>query len=129
MVAFSLELEEIRPSEGFGVRGKAAPRREAYAWTPILGVLDKLQEVGVSPYLGFILYLSTLQCFCRFEALNGRLIGLKTWDRSVRILWNLKWTSRAVHGLFGVIYVINCALNHALMCMRPEMAVKCRFTK
>ena len=45
---------------------------------------DKLREVGVSPYLGFTLYLSVFQCFGWFEALNGRLIGPKTWDRIIR---------------------------------------------
>ena len=44
---------------------------------------DKLLEVGVSPYLGFTLYLSVLQCFGWFEALNCRLIGPKTWDRII----------------------------------------------
>ena len=50
-------------------------------WTPDLRSFDKLLEVGVSPYLGFTLYLSVFQCFDWIEALNGRLIGLKTWDR------------------------------------------------
>ena len=97
---FSLKYWAIRPSEVFGARRKATLRGEAYAWTPVLGVFDKLRDVGVSPYLGFTLYLSLLQCFSWIEALNGHLIGPKTWDRSVRILWNLKWTARAVHGLF-----------------------------
>ena len=127
--SFSLEFWAIRPSELFGTRRKAVLRGEAYAWAPILGSFVKLREVGVSPYLGFILYLSTLQCFGRFEALNGCLICPKTWDRSVRILWNLKWTVRAVHGLFGVIYGANCAMNDALICIRSKMAVKCGFTK
>ena len=41
---------------------------------------DKLREVGVSPYLGFILYLSTLLMFELNEAVRGRLIGPKSWD-------------------------------------------------
>ena len=52
-------------------------------WTPDLRIFDKLREVGVSPYLGFTLYLSVFQCFGWFEALNGRLIGPKTWDRII----------------------------------------------
>ena len=52
-------------------------------WAPVLRSFDKLLEVGVSPYLGFTLHLSTLQCFGWFEALNDRLIGPKTWDRIV----------------------------------------------
>ena len=56
-------------------------------WTPDLRSFDKLLEVGVSPYLGFTLYLSVFQCFDWIEALNGRLIGLKTWDRIVVIFF------------------------------------------
>ena len=35
----------------------------------------------VSPYLRFIPALSTLQMFELNEAVRGRLIGLKPWDR------------------------------------------------
>ena len=54
-------------------------------WVPDLRSLDKLLEVGVSPYLSFTLYLSVFQCFGWFEAVRGRLIGPKTWDRIVGI--------------------------------------------
>ena len=57
---FSLDLRAIRPLEFFGPRRKAALRGEAYAWTPVLGSFVKLQEVGVSSYLGFTFYLSVL---------------------------------------------------------------------
>ena len=57
---FFLEYRAIRPSAVFGTRRKAALCEEAYAWVPDLRSLDKLREVGVSPYLGFILRLSTL---------------------------------------------------------------------
>ena len=60
---FSLEYRAIRPSGVFGMRRKAALRGKAYAWVPDLRSLDKLREVGVSPYLGFTLYLSVFQCF------------------------------------------------------------------
>ena len=40
----------------------------------------KLREVGVSPYLGFIPALSTLQMFESNEAVRDRLIGPKPWD-------------------------------------------------
>ena len=49
-------------------------------WALDLRSFDKLREVGVSPYLGFILYLSTLLMFELIEAVRGRLIGPKTWD-------------------------------------------------
>ena len=52
-------------------------------WVPYFGSFFKLLEVGVSPYLGFTLYLSVLQCFGLLEALNGRLIGAKAWTRDV----------------------------------------------
>ena len=42
--------------------------------------------IGVSPYLGFTLYLSTLLMFELNEAVRGRLIGPKSWDRIVIIL-------------------------------------------
>ena len=54
---------------------------ESFAWVPDLRSLDKLLEVGVSPYLRFIPVLSTLQMFESNEAVRGRLIGPKPWDR------------------------------------------------
>ena len=75
----------IRLSEFIGTRSKAALRDEAYTWAPDLRSFDKLREVGVSPYLGFILYLSTLLMFELNEAVRGRLIGPKSWDRIVII--------------------------------------------
>ena len=66
---------------------KATLRGEGFPWVPDLESFLKLREVGVSPYLGFTLYLSVLQCFGWFEALNGRLIGPKAWDRIDLISW------------------------------------------
>ena len=80
---FSLKYRAIRPSVVFGTRRKAALRREGFAWVPDLRSLDKLLEVGVSPYLGFIPSLSTLSMFELNEAVRGRLIGPKSWDRIV----------------------------------------------
>ena len=61
--SFSLKYCAIRPSVVFGTRMKAALRGETYAWAPNLRSFDNLREVGVSPYLGFTLYLSVFQCF------------------------------------------------------------------
>ena len=61
--SFSLEIRAIRPSAIFGTRRKTALRGAGYAWTPDFRSFDKLREVGVSPYLGFTLYLSVFQCF------------------------------------------------------------------
>ena len=77
----SLKYRGIRPSAVFETRRKAALRREGFAWVPDLRSLDKLLEVGVSPYLGFIPSLSTLRMFELNEAVRGRLIGPKPWDR------------------------------------------------
>ena len=65
---FSLKILAIRPSAVFGTRRKTALRGEGFTWVPDLRSLDKLLEVGVSPYLGFILSLSTLQMFESIEA-------------------------------------------------------------
>ena len=80
---FSLDFWQIRPSTVFDTRGRTALRGEGFAWVPDLGSFLKLREVGVSPYLGFTLYLSVLQCFGLLEALNDRLIGSKAWNRDV----------------------------------------------
>ena len=60
---FSLEIQAIRSSEFVGTRGTVVLLSEGFTWVPDLRSLDKLFEVGVSPYLGFTLYLSVFQCF------------------------------------------------------------------
>ena len=72
MSSFSLEIRAIRPSAVFGTRRKAALRGEGFAWVPDLGNFLKLREVGVSPYLGFILRLSVFTMFKLNEAVRGR---------------------------------------------------------
>ena len=57
---FSLKYRAIRLSKFFRARRKAALHGEAYEWAPVLGVFDKLREVGDLSYLGFTLYLSVL---------------------------------------------------------------------
>ena len=83
MSSFSLKIRAIRPSVVFGTRKKAALRGEGFAWVQDLWSFLKLREVGVSPYLHFIPVLSTLQMFESKEAVKGRLIGPKTWDRII----------------------------------------------
>ena len=78
---FSLKYLAIRPSAVFETRREAALRGAAYAWVPDLRSFDKLLEVGVSPYFGFIPSLSTLSMFELNEAVRGRLIGPKPWDQ------------------------------------------------
>ena len=82
---FSLEIRAIRPSAVFGTRRKAALHGEGFAWVPDLGSFLKLREVGVSPYLGFILRFSVFTMLELVEAVRGRLIGPKAWDRIVWI--------------------------------------------
>ena len=80
---FSLEYREIRPSAGFGTRRRNALRGEGFEWVSDLGSFFKLLEVGFSPYLGFIPIFSTLLMFWLNEAVRGRLISPKTWDRII----------------------------------------------
>ena len=96
---FSLEYRAIRPSAVFGTRRKATLRREGFAWIPDLRSFLKLREVGVSPYLGFILCLRAMLMFELNEAVRGRLIGSKSWNRSVGFLkpmWTVHDCPRAV---------------------------------
>ena len=91
----SLSFCAVQPLAVFGARRKTALRREGFAWVPDLRSLDKLLEVGVSPYLGFILCLRAMLMFELNEAVRGRLIGPKSWDRIV-IIFGAIFT---VHGL------------------------------
>ena len=96
--SFSLEIRAIRPSSVFGTRRRTALREEGFAWVPDLGSFRKLLEVGVSPYLGFIPSLSALSMFESNEAVRGRLIGLKPWDR-IDIIFETKiGAAVTVHG-------------------------------
>ena len=85
--SFSLKIRAIRPSAVFGTRREAALRGEGFTWVPDLGSFLKLRKVGVSPYLSFISSLSTLSMSELNEAVRGRLIGPKTWDRIVGIFF------------------------------------------
>ena len=80
--AFSLDLRQIRPSAVFETRRNAL-RGKGFALVPYLWSFLKLREVGVSPYLSFIPILSVLQMFELNEAVRGRLIGPKSWNRVV----------------------------------------------
>ena len=75
--SFSLDLQAIQPSAVFGTRRRTALRGEGFTWVPDLGSFLKLREVGVSPYLSFILILSVLRMFESNEAVRGHLIGPK----------------------------------------------------
>ena len=53
---FSLGFWAIRPSNSSGARRKVVLHSEAYAWAPVLGIFDKLREVGVLSYLFYPLF-------------------------------------------------------------------------
>ena len=91
---FSLSFRQIRPLAVFGARRKAALRGAGYTWTPDLRSFDKLQEVGVSPYLGFIPSLSTLSMFELNEVVRGRsqIFGLNCYK-----FFKLNWGIRDCH--------------------------------
>ena len=98
-------------------------------WVLDLRIFDKLRKVGVSPYLGFILCLRATLMFELNEAVRGRLIGPKSWDRIIIIFGAIF----IVHGLCAwtvwAVCVMIYALNHVVMCMRSGSAEKYRFTK
>ena len=75
--------------------------------------------------LGFILCLRTMLMLELVEAVRGRLICLKTWDRIMEPKFTVRECSRTVWVTNGVIY----AMNYIVICVRPEMAVKPGFTK
>ena len=66
------------------------------------------------------------------EAMTGRLIGLKTWDRIDKISerkMEQPVTAPRLLGSVWVWFVLTCALNVCLVCIGPGMAVDCQFTK
>ena len=83
--SFSLRSRAIGPLDFDGARRENVLRGAGYAWTPDLWSFLKLQEVGFSPYLSFYSHLNVLLMFRLNEAVRGRLIGPKTWDRIDRI--------------------------------------------
>ena len=102
---FSLEIHKIQPSADFRARRENDLRGTGYAWTPILVSFFKLLKVGFLPTWVLFLLFSVLRMFRLFEAVKGRLIGLKTWDRidkifgrkngaavaAPRLIWCEKW--------------------------------------
>ena len=94
--SFSLSFCAIRPLAVFGARRKTALRREGFAWVLDLRSIEKLLEVGVSSYLGFILCLRAMLMFELNEAVRGRLIGPKSWDRIVIIFGAIFYSARTV---------------------------------
>ena len=111
------------------MRRKAALCGEVYSWVPDLRSLEKLREVGDSPYFGFTLCLRAMLMFELIEVVSGffdrsQNLGLKCenfFEPSLCSPWGL--------GAVWASLVMFYAINDALMCMRPEMTVKFGFTK
>ena len=123
---FSLDLRQIRSSAVFGTRRRTALRGEGFVWVPDLGSFLKILEVGVSPYLGFIPALSTLQMFESNEAVRGRLIGPKPWDRIDMNFWKPKCLARNYECCLGVLIHKVC-IKSCIDC--NEAGKKCGFTR
>ena len=70
-----------------GLRGEKEKRstRSKLRVNSKIGSFFKLLEVGFSPYLSFYSHLNVLLMFRLNEAVRGRLIGPKTWNRIDRI--------------------------------------------
>ena len=78
-----------------------------------IGSFLKLLEVRVSPYLCFIPILSVFRCFGWLEALNGRLIGPKAWDRIDLILltqYEMVVTAQKLVGCLCGNFALKCML-------------------
>ena len=71
-----------------------------------IGSFFKLLEVGFSPYLSFYSHLSVLRMLELNEAVRGRLIGPKTWDR-IDIIFGAKMEQFVIAP--RMIWVQNCA--------------------
>ena len=63
------------------------------------------------------------------ETVRGRLIGPKSWDRIVIIFGAIFTVHRLCMWTVWAVCVMIYALNHVVMCMRPESVEKYGFTK
>ena len=63
------------------------------------------------------------------EAVRGRLIGPKTWDRIIGNYFSSSGQSVTIHLFSWVIYGAICAINDVLTCIRSGMAMNFGFTK
>ena len=59
MCNFYIGFRTIGQLNFFGPRSKVVLRSEGLAWVPVLGVFDKIREVGVLSYL----FYSLFKCF------------------------------------------------------------------
>ena len=85
-------------------------------------------KVGVSPYLVLFPLLNTLQMFELNEAVRGRLIGPKPWDR-IDMNFLVPIGAAVTATADWVFKLGDLVLNHVLVWKRLGMAVRCGFTK
>ena len=88
-----------------------------------IGSFFKLLEVGFSPYLGFIPIFSTFRMFRLNEAVRGRLICPKTWDRIDKIFERKMEQPVTDPRLFGLIWVCLHVLIMYSFGKKPGMTV------
>ena len=83
--SFSLRSREIGPLDFDEARRENVLRGAGYAWTPGLRVFDNSKRYDFLPTCVLFPFLRVFRYFSYFEAVRGRLIGPKTWDRIVGI--------------------------------------------
>ena len=87
-----------------GEKGKRSIRSRLHVDSAI-GSFFKLLEVGFSPYLSFYSHLNVLLMFRLNEAVRGRLIGPKTWDRIDRIFERENGAAVTAPRMLGAVWV------------------------
>ena len=81
-------LSKIQRNRTVGIRWSKKGKRSTWSRLhvdPGFMEFPQTPRGWISPYLGYILILSVLLMFRLFEAVRGRLIGPKTWDRIDKI--------------------------------------------
>ena len=69
-----------------------------------IGSFFKLLKVGFSPYLSFYSHLNVLLMFRLNEAVRGRLIGPKTWDRTDKIFERKNGAAVTAPRMLGAVW-------------------------
>ena len=87
-----------------GEKGKRSTRNRLRVDSGI-GSFFKLLEVGFCPYLSFYSHLNVLLMFRLNEAVSGRLIGPKTWDRIDRIFERENGAAVTAPRMLGAVWV------------------------
>ena len=108
-------MHAIGPLDFDETRRENVLRGAGYAWTPGLRVFDNSKRYDFLPTCVLFPFLRVFRCFGWFEAVRGRLIGPKTWDRIVRISWGffpLSETAQNLGAVWVSLFPKFLALNH-----------------